>query len=188
MDDEIIHESDIVTLGLRSEVMFTRKMKNAAWRITNAVIFPLTLRSHGIRRLLLKAFGARIAVTVRISSRCRIEYPDNLVIGANSSIGHNCYLQGLDRIVIGQNVCISDSASVLTGSHDLSSPGFALYTRPVQLEDGVWLAFGATVLPGVTMGRGAVAGAGAVVSRSVGAWTVLVGNPARQVGKRSIQS
>ncbi len=175
-----------VTLGRRSQLPIGRKIRNQLWQGVNRWLFPLTGRLHGLRRGLLRAFGAEVGAGVRLSSRCRIEHPDKLRIGANSSIGAGCYLQGLDRIEIGQNVCLSDEVAVLTGSHDLTSPSFALYTRPVVLGDGVWLAYRAIVLPGVTLGRGAVAGAGAVLRDSFADGAIVSGNPARQGGCRVI--
>lgn len=177
-----------VTLKARSQLSFSRKFKNIIWGVVNMLIFPLTLRFHCVRRFILRIFGAQVAPNVRISPYCRIEHPDKLKIGANSSIGHRCYLQGLDWIEIGENVCISDGVSILTGSHDLDSETFDLYTKPVHLEDGVWLAYGSSVLPGVSMGRGAVAGAFSVVRRDVESGQVLAGNPATVVALRVISS
>jgi putative colanic acid biosynthesis acetyltransferase WcaF len=175
-----------VTLARRSDLRLGRKIRNLLWRWVNTWVFPLTLRSHGARRVLLRVFGAQVGAGVRLSPRCRIEHPENLSIGGNSSIGAGCYIQALDRIAIGRNTCISDEVAILTGSHDLASPVFALLTRPVVLGDEVWLAYRATILPGVTLGRGAVAGAGAVVRESFGAMAILSGNPARKVADREI--
>ena len=175
-----------VTLGRRSDVALGRKVRNHVWRIINAWVFPVTFRSHRMRCWLLRSFGASLGKGVRVGVSSRIEYPWSLIIGDNSSVGEHCYLQGLDVIRIGANVCVSDGVSILTGGHDLSSANFALFTRSVCLEDGVWIAFNAMVLPGVTCGRGAVAGAGAVVHKSVEEFAIVAGNPAMVVGRRTL--
>jgi len=176
-----------LTLGRRSEVSFSRKLHNIVWRLVNVWIFPLTLRSHRLRCSLLRLFGASVGKDVRVGATSKIEFPGNLAIGHNSSIGDGCYIQGLDQINIGANVCVSDGVYLLTGSHDLASANFALITRSVTLEDGVWLAVRAMVLPGVTLERGAVAGAGAVVHKSFDEFSIVAGNPAVMIGRRKLR-
>ena len=182
-----LHNS-MVILNRTSEVSTQRKIKNLIWRAVNRILFPLTFRSHAARRVLLRIFGASIGSNVRISARCRIEYPNNIHIGDNSSIGNDCYVQGLDQIKIGSNVCISDGVYLLTGSHDLASLNFALITHPVSLGDGVWLAVRAIVLPGVTLQRGTVVGAGSVVHKSFESFSIVAGNPAVKLRTRNLNS
>ena len=83
-----------------------------------------------------------------------------------------------DRVEIGSNVCINDGVLILTASHSVRDPAWGQVTKPVIIEDYAWIAMGAIVLPGVRIGRGAVVGAGAIVSRDVPAYAVAVGNPA----------
>ena len=173
-------------LAQRSEVPLKSKIHNVLWRFVNSWIFPITMRSHLLRCLLLRMFGASVGKRVRLSNRCRIEYPKNIIIGDNSSIGDYCYISGLDQVRIGSNVCISDGVNILTGSHDITSISFALETRPVFLADGVWLATRAIILPGAAIGRGAVVGAGSVVSKQIDDFGIVVGNPANIIGKREI--
>jgi acetyltransferase-like isoleucine patch superfamily enzyme len=75
---------------------------------------------------------------------------------------------------------------LITGSHEISSGHFDLITRPITVEDNVWIATGAMILPGVTIGEGAVVAAGAVVTKDVEPWTVVGGNPARFIKKREL--
>ena len=81
--------------------------------------------------------------------------------------------------MIGKNVCIGEDVRLITGSHDVTSPHFNLVTRPITINDNVWIATGAIVLPGVTIGEGAVVAAGAVVTKDVEPWSVVAGNPAK---------
>lgn len=176
-----------VVLSKRSEVENFRKIINLVWRFINKFIFPLTFRLNIVRCVFLRIFGAKVGRDVVVSSNCHIEFPGMLTVGNNSSIGQGVYILCLDRVTIGANVCISNNVAILTGSHDLSSPSFSLYTKPITLHDGAWLSYGATLLPGVTMGQGSVAGAKALVYRDVGPWEVVSGNPAKKIGIREIK-
>ena len=89
--------------------------------------------------------------------------------------------------MIGKNVCIGEDVRLITGSHDVTSPHFNLVTRPITINDNVWIATGAIVLPGVTIGEGAVVGAGSVVTKDVEPWTVVGGNPAKFIKKRELK-
>jgi acetyltransferase-like isoleucine patch superfamily enzyme len=81
-------------------------------------------------------------------------------------------------------VSIGPEAALLTLGHDPRSPTFADRGGPVSVGDRAWIGFRAIVLPGVTIGEGAVVGAGGVVSRDVPPFTIVAGNPARPIGSR----
>ena len=76
---------------------------------------------------------------------------------------------------------------LLAGYHDISTLNFAFRTKPITIGSCVWIATGAMVLPGVAIGDGAVVAAGAVVTKDVEPWTVVGGNPARFIKKRTMQ-
>ena len=102
------------------------------------------------------------------------------------SIGREAFLGRVtisihDYLKIGNRVCINDGVEILTASHDVSDPDWKEIKASVIIEDYVWIGTGAMILPGITIGHGAVVGARAVVSKSVEAGTVVVGNPARVV-------
>lgn len=122
-----------------------------------------------------------------LARNCRIDYPWNVQIGELSSIGSGAWVYALDKIVIGKNVCIGEDVCLITGSHDVASPHFDLVTKPIAINDNVWVATGAIVLPGVTIGEGAVVAAGAVVTKDVAPWTVVGGNPAKVLKKRILK-
>lgn len=130
--------------------------------------------------------GQNICKYASLARNCRIDYPWNVSIGELSSIGSGAWVYALDKIVIGKNVCIGEGVRLITGSHDVSSPTFDLVTKPITINDNVWVATGAIVLPGVTIGEGAVVGAGAVVTKDVEPWTVVGGNPAKEIKKREL--
>jgi len=107
----------------------------------------------------------------------------NLVIGANSILGR-VELALHDQIKIGNNVCINDGVKLLSGSHNINDPVWRLVKKPIFIDDYVWIATNAIILPGVSIGKGAVIGAGAVVSKDVEPFTIMVGNPAKPLSKK----
>src|SRR4030095_8355287 len=82
-----------------------------------------------------------------------------------------------DRVTIGRRVCINDDATILSASHHVDDPAWSSFSKPVIIEDYVWIGVGALVLPGVRIGRGAVIGAGAVVSRDIPPFSVDTRHP-----------
>src|ERR1700738_4003450 len=105
-------------------------------------------------------------------------------IANHTVIDRDCTLDGRGGITIGSNVNLAPEVMVLTASHDPDSPFFAGYESPVVIEDYVWVATRAVILPGVTLGRACVVGAGAVVAKSVPANAIVAGNPARIIRYR----
>ncbi len=92
------------------------------------------------------------------------------------------------QLLIGHDVSVSPEVMILTGQHGHDRPGFAFETRPVVIEDHVWIGSRAIILPGTTLGRGAVVAAGAVVSGRVAPMTVVAGVPARPLRSRPEQA
>ena len=74
---------------------------------------------------------------------------------------------------------------ILTAAHAIDDPWFRVETRPVVIEDHVYIGARAMILPGVTLGRGSIVAAGAVVTRDVPPLGVVAGVPAKEIGTRS---
>jgi maltose O-acetyltransferase len=119
-----------------------------------------------------------------------IEPPFYCVYGQNIHIGDHVFLNVLCTILdcnevrIGHHVMIGPNVQIYTAAHVLEAEariqGWEV-AKGIVIEDNVWLGGGAILLPGVRIGRNAVVGAGAVVSRDVTANTVVAGNPARVI-------
>jgi acetyltransferase-like isoleucine patch superfamily enzyme len=105
-------------------------------------------------------------------------------MGDNSVINQKCRLDNRGGIIIADNVSISAEVCILTADHDLQSAEFAGRKKPVTIESYVFIGTRATILPGVTIGRGAVVAAGAVVTRDVEPYVIVAGIPARRIGAR----
>jgi acetyltransferase-like isoleucine patch superfamily enzyme len=106
----------------------------------------------------------------------------NLKIGRECALGR-CSLMLHDRVVIGDRVVINDGARLITATHSLLDPKWSTRTAPIRIGDYAWIATDAVILPGVSIGRGAVVGAGAVVHQDVCDYAVVSGNPATNRGK-----
>lgn len=107
-----------------------------------------------------------------------------VTIGAYSRINRNCCLDARGPLRIGENVSISPEVTILTAFHRVDDPDFRVEERPVVIEDHVWIGTRATILAGVTLGRGCVVSAGAVVTRDVPPLAIVGGVPARPIGTR----
>jgi maltose O-acetyltransferase len=125
-----------------------------------------------------------------IGQNSLIEPPFYCAYGHNIHIGDYVYLNLLCTILdckevrIGDHVMIGPGVQIYCAAHDLQaeapSRGWEV-AKPIVIEDNVWIGGSAILLPGVSIGRNGVVGAGAVVTRSVAANTVVAGNPARVI-------
>lgn len=106
--------------------------------------------------------------------------------GKPVSIGKNCFIQqcctffGRGGITIGNDVFIGPKCNIITINHDVNPENrSATYSRPVIIEDKVWIGINSTILPGVRIGYGSVIGAQSVVTKDVPPMTIVAGNPAK---------
>lgn len=110
----------------------------------------------------------------------------NLEIGAHSVINRNCRLDARGGIHIGENVSISAECYLVSASHDPHSATFEGSEKPtmILIGDYAWLGVRAVVLPGIHIGKGAIVGAGSIVTKNVAPFQIVAGNPARPIGVR----
>lgn len=169
-------------LGLKN------KLGRLLWGMVWMVLFrPSPRLLHGWRRFLLRSFGAKIGNGVRLGASLKVWAPWNLEVGDHCWLadGVDCYC--VEKVVLEADVVVSQRAFLCTASHDVNDPGFSLITKPIILNSGSWVAAEAFVGPGVTVGRGGVVAARAVVVKDVKAESIVAGNPARFVKKRTLR-
>lgn len=119
-----------------------------------------------------------IADKAELNGRC-----SRLRVGNGTAIGR-AHIALHAEVEIGNCATVSDGVTLLTGSHDVSHPALPLVAHKITIGDYAWVGHGATVLPGVTIGRGAIVGAGTVLTKSIPDYAIAVGNPARVLEKR----
>ena len=163
-------------------------VKRLLWYFTNVLFFkngwnPLS----GFKVALLRLFGAKVGRGVRIKPNVNIKYPWLLQIGNHCWIGEEVWIDNLARVTLGNSVCLSQGAMLLTGNHDYRKPTFDLVVGAIALEDGVWIGAKAIVGPGVTCRSHAVLTAGSLTSQNLEAYRIYRGNPAVVVKERQIQ-
>ena len=148
----------------------------ALWFATQNLVFAKWWLPARLRPAILRSFGATIGQRVFIRHRVRVLWPWKLTIGDDSWVGEDVWLLNLEPITIGSDVCLSQGAFVCTGSHQLRDRSFAYDNSSINIANGAWIATQATVLRGVTVGANATVAAGSLVSRDVGANTVVRGD------------
>ncbi|KAA6351942.1 Maltose O-acetyltransferase [termite gut metagenome] len=145
-------------------------------------LFPNLIRMN-FRRQRLIVQGAIINCTAEIGEVNAGGHKQNLIVGANTFLG-KVDMALHDKIIIGNHVCINDGVQILTASHDVSDSLWNHIKKPITIEDYVWIATNAIILPGVHIGRGAIVGAGAVVIKNIDPYEIVVGNPAKAIIKK----
>ena len=139
-----------------------------------------TVRKFFLRRIMKVEMGQGSATLLGLLLYTR----GNLMIGEYSVIDRDCVLDARGGITIGNNVNLAPEVMILTASHDPDDENFGGITKAVTIEDYAWIATRSLILPGVTIGRGAVVGAGSVVTKDVSPGTIVAGNPARLIRER----
>ena len=155
------------------------------WPVGLALLESGWLPFSRLKPPLLRAFGATVGEGVVTKPHVRIKDPRNLTVGAHCWIGEGVWVDNLAPVALGDDVCLSQGVYLCTGGHDHTRPSFDLVAEPITVEDQAWIGAKAVLLPGVTVGRGAVVAAGAVVTRDVPAGTIVGGSPARVLKRRA---
>jgi putative colanic acid biosynthesis acetyltransferase WcaF len=132
----------------------------------------------------LKRFGCRIDGLPFVHQRAVIQKPWNLILHDRACLGDRAVAYSLGVIELMPRSTVAQEAYLCTGTHDFSDAGLPLLTAGIVVDEDAFVGARAFVMPGVTVGRGAVVGACSVVTRDVEKWTVSAGNPCRQIGSR----
>jgi putative colanic acid biosynthesis acetyltransferase WcaF len=163
-------------------------VKRAVWYLLSAVVFQSYLFPLSpLKAFLLRIFGAKVGKGLVIKPAVRIKYPWFLEIGDHVWIGESVWIDNLATVQLGNHVCLSQGAMLLTGNHDYSKPTFDLRTGSITIGDGAWIGARAMVCPGLQVESHAVLTAGAVAYSDLKAWGVYSGVPAVKVRNRSIE-
>lgn len=138
------------------------------------------------RRDFLRTFVAKLDEGAMINSPFYMEFANHLEMGVNSFINYDCIMLNNAMVKLGDNVLVGPKVSFYTAIHPIDAKQreqWLVYAKPITVEDNVWIGGSATILGGVTIGKNAIVGAGAVVTKDVEPNTIVVGNPARVLRK-----
>jgi putative colanic acid biosynthesis acetyltransferase WcaF len=160
-------------------------VKRWLWYLLNILFFKTPLFPfYKFKVFLLKLFGAKVGHNVLIKPLVNIKYPWFLEIGNNVWIGEQVWIDNLDKVSIGNNVCLSQACLLLTGNHDYTKTSFDLVIKPIVLEDGVWIGARAVVCGGTVCHHHAVVTVGSVAKGELEAMAIYRGNPAVKIKER----
>jgi acetyltransferase-like isoleucine patch superfamily enzyme len=147
-------------------------------------MFITYIPSHAVRLGFLRLCGAKIGKASSIMRTTTVLDIEFLRIGENSTIGLRCLLDARAGLWIGDNVTFASDVHVIGGGHDINHPDFLPVPVPTVIQDYVWVASRAMILPSF-IGRGAVVAAQSLVTKDIGECEVVGGVPAKVIGKRN---
>ncbi|MGN1363122.1 MAG: DapH/DapD/GlmU-related protein [Methanobrevibacter sp.] len=151
------------------------KLRKLLFKFNNTI--PGTEESHEIlNELLDNNIGENSTIIAPLNGAAL----DKLKLGNNVFINSGCLAMARGGINIEDNVMLASNVQLLSNNHDLYNRS-VLLCKPILIKEGAWIGAGATVLPGVCIGKYAVVGAGSVVTKDVPDYNVVVGNPARVI-------
>jgi len=160
-------------------------LRKLCWFTVRCCIFRwVPGRVRGVRRSILRLFGATIAPNVNISPTVRIRHPWLLTVGEHSAIGDNVEVYNLGPITIGEHTVISQNAHLCAGTHDYTRPDLPLIRASITVGSGVWVCADAYIGPDVTIGDNTLVAARAVVTKDLPTNVIAGGNPARVIKPR----
>lgn len=159
----------------------------AIWYFVSVIFFETAFPwPSRLKAAILRGFGAKVGEGAVLKPRLQIKYPWALEMGDHVWLGDGVSLDNVARMRIGSHVCLSQGATLLTGNHDRTLPGFDLRLAPIEIADGAWIGARALLCPGTRMESHAVLNAGSVGKGTLEAHGIYEGNPATRVGTRKI--
>lgn len=144
---------------------------------------------QSIRTFFYKPFLKQVGTGFGIENgSVRISSPHNISIGDNFSLTHGCILMGEGEIKIGNNVLMGPYSQLYSTNYNFEGKR-PIISQPskkgkITIEDDVWIGANTIILKGITIGKGAVVGAGSVVTKNIPPFTVYAGNPAKLIKNR----
>ena len=155
---------------------------DGVYRFSQSIIMflPFYLLRFAWCKIFFRKFGSHVYVSRNIDIRS----PWKGIIGNNVVINKRCLLDMRGGGHIGNNVDIAQDVHIWTAEHNVRSPNHEMISAPVTICDNVWIASRVTVLPGVTIGEGAVVACGSVVTKNVDPYAIVAGVPAKKIGQR----
>lgn len=168
------------------------KIKRVVWNITAALLFRpfITPAFRKWRIALLRLFGAKVEWDANVYASVMIWAPWMLQMGHRACLGPEVICYNQDWVVLKDDAVVSQFTYLCTAGHDVNMMNTAdksLITAPIILKSKSWIGARSFIGMGVEIGEGAVVGATASVYKSVEPWSVVGGNPAKVIKKRTLR-
>jgi hypothetical protein len=171
LDGEIISTSDPEYPELLNVIFETMKLTA---KINNGYH-----EQDEVRQIFSEIIGKKVDETVLLLPPFYTDFGKNISIGKNVVIQQLCTFFDRGSISIGDGVFIAPKVNLITLNHDFDpSQRSSTIAKPIVIENNVWIGINATILPGVTIGKNAIVGAGSVVTKDVKPNSIVAGNPA----------
>lgn len=181
------HKVDLSTFTTDDFDKGAGKLKITLWYFVNALFVRASWNPFMKPKIwLLRLFGAKIGKGICLKNNVIIKSPWNLTVGDDCWIGENVWIDNLDRVTIGSNVCISQGAMLLTGNHDYTVYNMPYRNAPIVIEDGAWIGAQAVVCPGVTVHEHAILTVGSVATKEMEKDGIYQGNHAVKIRERKL--
>ena len=163
--------------------MFKHIVKTFLYYIFN--IFIMNIPFHFIRDFFIKIILCKYGKGSTLLMNVEIRKGQNISIGVNSIVNARVLLDGRGgKLIIGNNVDIAQDTTIWTLSHDPHSDMHQDIGKDAIIENYVWIGANVTILPGITIKKGAVVGTGSIVTKDVLENEIVAGNPAKKIGMR----
>jgi putative colanic acid biosynthesis acetyltransferase WcaF len=163
------------------------RFRRAVWQVTATLLFRHSPRPlHAWRTFLLRRFGASVGPNCHIYPGAEIWAPWNLICEDCVAIADGAVVYNTSPIRLGSHAVLSQQCYLCGASHDYDDPTFPQISAPISVGRYAWVCSRASVLPGVTVGDGAVLGLGAIATRNLEGGWVYAGQPARKIRRRKI--
>jgi len=161
------------------------RLIRSLWFVVSLVFIQNKLNPfNSLKVILLRIFGAKIGRDVVVKPGVNIKYPWKLEVGNYVWIGEDVWIDNLDDVVIGNNVCISQGVMLLSGNHNYKKSTFDLIIGKIKIKDGVWIGAKSIVTQNVVCENHSVLTVNSVASSNLDSYSVYTGNPAEKVRNR----
>lgn len=143
---------------------------------------------HHLRRFFYRLAGVKIGQGSTIHTGTVFYDPRHISIGKDTVVGEKAVLDGREKINIGDHVDIASEVMIYNSEHNIEAEDFSAIIAPVTIDDYVFIGPRAIILPGVKIGKGAVIGAGAIVTKDIPPFAIAGGVPAKIIGERRLKT
>lgn len=144
--------------------------------------------SRNFRKILYSLAGVKLTNSSTFYMGTRFFKPSGVKVGHDTMIGYNCFLDGRAPLTIGNHVDIASEVLIYNDEHNIHDNEFGNSYGQVTIKDYVFIGPRAIILPGVTIGKGAVVAAGAVVTKDIPDFEIWGGVPAKKIGERTVKN